>query len=312
MTVITVTDIAYVRYQAPDLDRMEAFLIDFGMVRGARTERALHMRGFGTAPVIHVTELGDAPACLGLGLYAQSAADLEALAAHAGASVEDNPEPGGGRRVVLRDPGGLRIDILHGQAPTDPITVRAPIAMNPVVGRRRLGQVVRVPSGPSHAMRCGHVAMVVPDYAATIAFYTEVFGMRPSDTYFAGAPGNTVAAFLHCGLGLDYTDHHTIAVIAGQVESARFDHSAFEVIDLDDLMRGNEHLVARQRTHAWGVGRHIQGSQIFDYWRDPFGHKIEHWTDGDQVNDETPVGHTQLSAEELHQWAPQLNPEFFT
>ena len=23
------------------------------------------------------------------------------------------------------------------------------------------------------------------------------------------------------------------------------------------------------------------GSQVFDYWRDPFGHELEHWTDGD-------------------------------
>ena len=32
-------------------------------------------------------------------------------------------------------------------------------------------------------------------------------------------------------------------------------------------------LAARGYPHAWGVGRHILGSQIFDYWRDPFGHK---------------------------------------
>jgi hypothetical protein len=25
----------------------------------------------------------------------------------------------------------------------------------------------------------------------------------------------------------------------------------------------------------------VLGSQIFDYWRDPWGHTLEHWTDGD-------------------------------
>jgi hypothetical protein len=43
--IIRVTDIAFPRFQAPDLDRMEAFLLDFGMVRSARTESALYMRG---------------------------------------------------------------------------------------------------------------------------------------------------------------------------------------------------------------------------------------------------------------------------
>jgi hypothetical protein len=23
------------------------------------------------------------------------------------------------------------------------------------------------------------------------------------------------------------------------------------------------------------------GSQVFDYWKDPFGNELEHWTDGD-------------------------------
>jgi hypothetical protein len=59
------------------------------------------------------------------------------------------------------------------------------------------------------------------------------------------------------------------------------------------------------------VGRHIQGSQIFDYWRDPFGNKVEHWTDGDLVNDASPVGHAEINPAELAQWAPPFSPEFF-
>ena len=40
-------------------------------------------------------------------------------------------------------------------------------------------------------------------------------------------------------------------------------------------------LQEKQYQHHWGVGRHVLGSQIFDYWRDPWGHTLEHWTDGD-------------------------------
>ena len=56
--IIKVRDVAFPRLQAPDLDRMESFLIDFGMVRAHRTEDALYMRGLGPAPVVHVTHLG--------------------------------------------------------------------------------------------------------------------------------------------------------------------------------------------------------------------------------------------------------------
>ena len=35
--MIKIADIAYGRLQAPDLDRTEAFLTDFGLVRAART-----------------------------------------------------------------------------------------------------------------------------------------------------------------------------------------------------------------------------------------------------------------------------------
>jgi hypothetical protein len=49
-------------------------------------------------------------------------------------------------------------------------------------------------------------------------------------------------------------------------------------------MRGNAYLAAKTRRHEWGVGRHYLGSQIFDYWSDPWGHTVEHWTDGDLMD----------------------------
>lgn len=310
MPVIHVEDMAYVRYQAPDLDEMEAFLTDFGLLRAARSDRALYMRARGSAPVAHITEQG-AAATLGIGLRARAEADLYRLAEHVGVAVEDNGEPGGGKIVRLGDPDGMQVDVLYGQTPVEPLPVRAPVVLNPAVGRRRFGEVVRIPPGPSHVMRCGHVALLVADFRKSLAFYRDVLGFLPSDTYYAGAPDNTVAAFMHCGLGDTYTDHHTVALITAQDGIGRFDHAAFEVLDLDDLMRGNEHLAGKGRAHSWGIGRHIQGSQLFDYWRDPFGHKIEHWTDGDLVNDATPVGNAAAAGNELFQWAPPLTPEFF-
>jgi catechol 2,3-dioxygenase-like lactoylglutathione lyase family enzyme len=308
---MTVQDIAFVRYQVTDLDRMETFLLDFGLHRAARSEHALYMRAAGTAHHVHVSELGPDNATVGFGLYAADAADLARLAAQLGVQVEDNPEPGGGRRVRFRDPDGFLVDVLHGAAQHAPLPLRDPVAMNCGGARRRLGTTVRLQPRPSGVLRQGHVALQVRDFPAMLAFYRDVLGFRVSDTYWAGSEQNTIAAFLHCGLGEQWTDHHTVALISAQDGRSRFDHAAFEVLDLDDVMLGGEHLKSRGYEHSWGVGRHVQGSQIFDYWRDPFGNKIEHWTDGDLVNDSTPVRHAPMSPDELRQWAPPLTPEFF-
>lgn len=309
--MITVKDIAFVRYQATDLDLMEKFMTDFGLHRADRTSNALYLRACGPAHHCHITELGETNATLGIGLYAQSEADLGKLAAEVGSRVEDNREPGGGKRVRFRDPMGFLVDVIHGQTTVPEIPHRAPLQVNPATGRTRFGKAVRLKPQPSSVMRLGHAVLLVTDFQKALDFYTRVLGFRVSDTYYGGSPDNKIAAFMHCGLGSEWTDHHTVALIASSDGTNRFDHTAFEVLDLDDLVQGNEHLKSKGWKHSWGVGRHIQGSQLFDYWRDPFGNKVEHWTDGDLVNDDTPVSNAPISNEELRQWAPALNPEFF-
>jgi catechol 2,3-dioxygenase-like lactoylglutathione lyase family enzyme len=305
-----IQDIAFVRYQATDLDAMESFLVDFGLHRSARTPSTLYMRAGGSSPFVHVTHRGDTNTCLGLGLLAGSEADLQLVASRVGQSVQASDEPGGGQRVRFSDPDGFMIDVVWGRTPLPARATREPIAFNSATSRQRHGRPVRLKAKPCDVVRLGHAALFVGDFRRSYDFYRQVLGFRPSDTYWAGDESNTVAAFMHCGLGQAWTDHHTVALITARDGVARFAHTAFEVLDLDDLAQGNRHLRDQGHRHAWGIGRHVQGSQIFDYWLDPFGNKIEHWTDGDLVNDDTPVGHAQVRADELSQWAPPMPPEF--
>ena len=305
-----IQDIAFVRYTVPDLDRLQAFLADFGLHQVARTDRALYSRTAGALHHAHIAELGAENRHVGFGLLARNAEALGEVARRVGRPVEANPEPGGGHRVRLTDPAGFVVDVIHGQATHAPLPMREPVAANTATERRRRGQPIRMTPRPSTVTRLGHMALLVTDFEQTYTFYRHVLGFMPSDTYWAGAEDNTVAAFMHCGLGPQWTDHHTLAIITSQDGRTRFDHAAFEVIDLDDVVQGGEYLKARGHVHSWGVGRPIQGSQIFDYWRDPFGNKVEHWTDGDLVNDSTPVGSAPFSLDELRQWAPPLTPEF--
>jgi hypothetical protein len=84
---------------------------------------------------------------------------------------------------------------------------------------------------------------------------------------------------MRCDRGDKPADHHTLFLLG--TGAAKFNHAAYEVTDLDDLMSGHDLLKDKAYRHQWGIGRHILGSQIFDYWRDPWGHTLEHWTDGD-------------------------------
>jgi hypothetical protein len=76
------------------------------------------------------------------------------------------------------------------------------------------------------------------------------------------------------------------------------------------LMAGSQHLKTKGYRHDWGVGRHILGSQVFDYWRDPWGHRIEHWTDGDLFDANEPVNVTDVPTMMGHQWGPAAPADF--
>src|ERR671939_699742 len=124
MPVIKVTDLAYGKLRSPDLDAQEEFLTHFGMVRADRTKNALYMRGTDPAHHIHVTEK-DNPGFVGMAFYAASEEDLHKVAWVPGASgVEDIDEPGGGKRVRLKEPNGYQIEVVHGIARLPAIPVK--------------------------------------------------------------------------------------------------------------------------------------------------------------------------------------------
>jgi catechol 2,3-dioxygenase-like lactoylglutathione lyase family enzyme len=306
--MIRIRDLAYVRFRAPDLDQSEAFLADFGMVRSARTPSTLYMRGSDPHQYLHVTELG-APAFLGVGLEAESAADLAALARSEGASpVEKIDGPGGGQRVCVTDPNGIRIEVVHGIAPLPALPVPARGELNTGARRARRGAAQTFEKGPAHVKRLGHFVLLVKNFRETEAFYHRRFGFRNSDEIYLGARDTVVAAFMRLDRGAEFVDHHSfLAVGAGRVE---LNHVSYEVADLDDLMAGHEHLRAKGYAHHWGVGRHILGSQLYDYWRDPHGVVYEHWTDGDVFAADTPANGVPLAPGAESHWGPPAPTPF--
>lgn len=278
MSLIKIEDIGYVRLRAPDLDEMSRFLADFGLQVTDATSGRLFARGAGTAPFLHATELGD-PGFAALGLRAESPGDLELLAKAEGVEIQPLDAPGGGQMVVLSDPDGHRIEVVAGQACVDPLPLPERSPWNDARAHARLRAVKRTGVGAAHVVRLGHCVLNVSNFRASEAWYKDRFGFITSDEV-AISPEFSLGAFLRCDRGETPTDHHTL-FLAQSPKGPGFNHAAFEVADLDDLMAGHTRLKDAGRQAEWGVGRHILGSQVFDYWRDPWGHTLEHWTDGD-------------------------------
>lgn len=298
--MIKIKDIAYVRFSAPDLDAMERFATDFGLVVAERSDRALFARGSDASPFLHVTERGE-PGFLGMAFEAATARDLVAVATLEGASpVEAIEAPGGGQRVRFTDPDGFAVEIVHGRSGKALGPEPKPVAMNRGSQRDRFGVLHRVPAGTPIVKRLGHAVVHVADFRRSEQWYKSRFGFVSSDEIYLGDPGNVVTAFMRCDRGDEYTDHHTLLCIGfGPVG---FDHAAFEVEDLDAVMVGHDQLAKAGYVHHTGIGRHVLGSQIFDYWKDPWGHVVEHFTDGDLLNASHPRGLHDVATALGTQW----------
>src|SRR6516165_2332206 len=184
MALIKVTDLAYGRLRSPDLDVAEEFLTNFGMVRAAPTNTALHMRGPDAPHHIHVTEKGD-PGFIGIAYYAASLDDLKKVAKAPGASaVEDIDEPGGGKRVRLKEPNGYQIEVVHGIKELAPIAVkRQPLNLGSE-GLERKGELYRLRRGPSQVKRIGHAVLGTPKLVETVRWFRENLGLIRSDDIY--------------------------------------------------------------------------------------------------------------------------------
>ncbi len=159
--------------------------------------------------------------------------------------------------------------------------------------------------------RIAHGVIMTQNAKERIKWYREMFGFLCSDDVYAGAKDNIIASFNRCDRGKTFVDHHVFLCLEGP--KTGLNHLSFEVQSIDDVMLGHEHLRETGKyQHVWGIGRHVLGSQIYDYWKDPWGRVHEHWTDTDVLN----ARHRPklLPAEEglRSQWGEAVPQEFIT
>ncbi len=308
--LVRASGLHHVVFETPDLDAAERFYGDFGLVPSAREGDVLYLRAAG--PAHHVLKLvrGTHGRLASIAMSVDTELDLRKLASLPGGEVTPIGEPGGGLRVRLTAPGGLVVDAVRGIAEVAPLETRAPMPSNLTGAIARPGVPVRLPPAPSEIRRVGHAAIESPQPVALVLWFLRALGMIVSDyqPLDEGSAATPIVSFLRCDRGATPTDHHTLAVALGPRTGLA--HAAFEVRDIDEIGRGAALLRARGYRHAWGIGRHILGSQIFDYWRAPDGIVVEHYSDGDVFDATAPTGRLPFRGSHLAQWGDKPPLDF--
>jgi hypothetical protein len=296
--------LAWIRFARPDLERQQQFLDDFGIATAAMDALNLYGHGTGPSPYFFHAEKGAKPAFLGLGFEVASEQDLQIAANFDGASqIRAVEGPGGGRFVRVKNPDGVEVDFVFGRTLREPSAVDAPDVFTLV----RANAPVRPPLKPSPVIGLGHVVLQCTNFDRTLDWWMRHVGIIASDAQIL-ADGSVNLAFCRLDLGDVPADHHTLA-IAGGIGSI-YMHSAYEVPNADAVGQGQQILRAGGWKHGWGIGRHYYGSQIFDYWRDPYGALVEHYTDGDKYDAAQPTRYSRFTRGSTWMWGQDQPKDF--
>jgi catechol 2,3-dioxygenase-like lactoylglutathione lyase family enzyme len=127
----------------------------------------------------------------------------------------------------------------------------------------------------SRPTKISHVVLNSVDADGQMPFFIDVLGFTRSDS-------THLMEFLRC-----CSDHHSIAIVRGSGPS--LNHVAYEVPNIDGLMRGTGRLKRNGFDIEWGVGRHGPGNNVFSYFIEPNGFVAEYTTELDQIDEATHV-----------------------
>ena len=305
--VIKVQDLAWLEFVKPDLARAEAFARDFGFAVADRTPDALYLRGTWSRTPCLVIRRGAQSRFNGITFQASEGTDLDRLARALGTEVRPFLD---GRIVQTSDPSGIPVRVVHGLTVLPALPEQAPLPLNFGEDYTRFNQAQRPAKEPARVQRLGHIVLETPIFKKALDWYVDVLGMIVSDFLFLDdlRDRGPTMAFIRCDRGSVPADHHTLAMHLGP--GVGYVHSAYQVSDLDSVAMGGEYLKAQGYNRVWGIGRHIQGSQIFDYWRDPDKLMFEHFADGDMFDCDVEPGWAPMSASGLAQWGPPATKDF--
>lgn len=226
----------------PDPAAAAAFMVHvWGMAPAERRGDTHYLRGSGGFPYLLALEKAEGEFVRSI-TFVCDEEELAALTTRVAASgrparkVMSN-DPGGGRGLVIELPEGELWRFL-----VDATEVA------PIHGRDMPVKLTHVVHNSIDAEASGHTA-------------EEVLGFRVSDR-------TKGMVFVRCN-----DSHHSVAF--ARAGFASLNHIAFEMADIDAVMRGIGRLRDTGQAPAWGPGRHGPGANVYAYYVAPFGPVIE-------------------------------------
>lgn len=122
-----------------------------------------------------------------------------------------------------------------------------------------------------------HIAIGVDDAGQAVQFYLKRLGFIVSDRYA------NRGVFIRCS---PTGNHHHAFFMNAKVPGTRFNHLAFKVRDVHEVIGGGQHVDAQGWKTFAGPGRHTISSACFWYFQTPFGGAWEYAADEDVVTPE--------------------------
>jgi catechol 2,3-dioxygenase-like lactoylglutathione lyase family enzyme len=254
----------------PDLDEAEHFYSSFGLdVRIENGGRAIYTEG-GNHRWATILQ-GPAKRLLWVtfGIYKDERQSFDEHLDVLNIKRIDAPPgaPTGG--IWLAGPDGLPLQLIEAEkcSPSKP----APREFTPECansGRAPSRQAVK----KTLPLYLSHILMFTADTIGSTAFYEQVLGLKLSDR------SQHVIAFLHSPHG---SDHHLIALALS--DGPGLHHSSWCVPSIDAVALGAAQMARSGYPRGWGIGRHVLGSNYFQYVRDPWNSYAEYSYDIDFV-----------------------------
>jgi catechol 2,3-dioxygenase len=125
---------------------------------------------------------------------------------------------------------------------------------------------------PDRPRKIAHVNLNARDFDASLRFFTQTLGLRQIDE-------NAPLWFLRCAS----SDHSSI--VLARTSQPTLNHVAFEMPDVDSVMRGMGRMKDNGYPIEWGPGRHGPGNNVFAYFCGPDEVPIEYASDVLQIDD---------------------------
>lgn len=274
-----ITGIDRVSFAAADLDRACHYATDWGLepagnIRDAvlfRTVDGCEVEFFAPDPQNpRRLAIGDASGICEVTWGVAGADDLAAIQAELASDRAAEMDAEG----VLRSRDDLGIAIAFRISKRQPVPF-APSCYNQPGQPGRIDQrASRYSCARPHEI--SHLAIGVDDAGEAHRFYADRLGFHISDRYAnrgvfmrASANGN----------------HHHLFLMNARVPGTRFNHLAFKVRDIHEVIAGGQNFDSKGWSTFAGPGRHIVSSANFWYFQTPFGGSWEYAADEDIVTE---------------------------